>query len=219
MPPKTRSTSILIPAYNEAERVASVVAVALASQVGEVLVVDDGSSDATAEVARAAGARVHRLASNHGKGAALFAGAELLTSDIIILLDADLTGLTVAHIHALLAPVLAGEVEMARAIFTAGRWQTNFSQRITPILNGQRALKRQALLAIPELASSRYGVEIAITRHAREQGWRCCDVELAGVSQIMKEEKRGWWQGIRQRLSMYRDILHTIWQKNKNQHP
>lgn len=207
------SVGILIPAYNEAARVATVVTVALASQLGEVLVVDDGSSDATTEVARAAGARVHRLDVNQGKGAALYEGAMQLSSECIILLDADLLGLTAEHIHVLLAPVLAKEVEMARGIFTAGRWQTNFSQRIIPILNGQRALKRQDLLAIPELASSRYGVEIAITHHARKQGWRCRDVALAGVSQVMKEEKRGWLQGVRQRLGMYRDIVHHAVQR------
>lgn len=206
-----KTSAVLIPAYNEAERIAEVIAVALASQHGEVMVVDDGSSDATSQVAQQAGARVHRLERNSGKGAALAAGARLLQSDVVILLDADLVGLTPAHIQKLAAPVLSAEVTMTRGIFTAGRWQTNFSQRVMPILNGQRALPREALLEVAHLAESRYGVEITISHHARMQQWSCRDVPLAGVSQIMKEEKRGWYQGVRQRLGMYKEIAAAWW--------
>ncbi len=81
----------VIPAYNEASRVAQVVRDAL-RYVNRVIVVDDGSTDATAEEARAAGALVLRHMENCGAGAATMTGldaARALGADTVITLDAD----------------------------------------------------------------------------------------------------------------------------------
>jgi len=84
---------ILIPAYNEAERIAAVIAdVLVAALAMPVLVVDDGSRDDTAAVAEAAGATVLRQTPNQGKGAALRAGMRWALEhghDGVITLDAD----------------------------------------------------------------------------------------------------------------------------------
>ena len=80
-----------IPAYQAAPSVGAVARGALA-ELAEVLVVDDGSTDGTAEEARAAGARVHSFPENRGKGAALaFAFADLFArgADGVVTLDAD----------------------------------------------------------------------------------------------------------------------------------
>jgi glycosyltransferase involved in cell wall biosynthesis len=80
----------LIPAYEEAARIADVVAAA--HRHLPVLVVDDGSTDATAQLAERAGARVIRQVPNAGKGAALCAGFRVALDegvDAVITLDAD----------------------------------------------------------------------------------------------------------------------------------
>lgn len=86
-----------IPAFNCAPTIGRVVAGCL-EHVGAVIVVDDGSSDGTAEAAQAAGARLERLATNQGKGAALRRGLELALAgspaapsapEAIVLLDGD----------------------------------------------------------------------------------------------------------------------------------
>jgi glycosyltransferase involved in cell wall biosynthesis len=87
--------SIVIPAYNEARRLPATLAGWRAFLGGqlyswELLVVDDGSRDATAEVAEAAGARVLRLGRNQGKGGAVRAGVLAAQGDIIAYADADL---------------------------------------------------------------------------------------------------------------------------------
>lgn len=210
---------MVVPAYNEAATIAPVVRAALAAGVGPVLVVDDGSSDGTADVAQAAGADVVRLGVNRGKGGALQAGALAAGEDVLVLLDADLVGLRPEHVHALADPVLAGEVDMTRGIFAGGRFRTSLAQRVTPQLSGQRALRREALLGVPGLGASRYGVEVAITRHAIGCGWRFVDVPLAGVSQVMKEEKLGRWTGFLARLKMYRDVLLTLVSRRGKGHP
>lgn len=202
---------VLIPAYDEAAQVATVIGVARTAAIGPVFVIDDGSSDRTAAVARAAGATVLRLESNVGKGGALAAGATARDEDVLVLLDADLTGLRPEHVRALAAPVRDGTVDMTRGVFEGGRWVTTMAQQVVPVLNGQRAVRRDLLLTVPGLAASRYGVEIAITDHARRAGWRTRDVPLPGVSQVMKEEKRGWWRGQRIRWRMYGEILTQAW--------
>jgi len=81
----------LVPAYQAADTVAEVVEATLRI-LAEVVVVDDGSTDRTAERARGAGAVVLRLGSNRGKGAALRAGfRHVLETDAdgVLTLDAD----------------------------------------------------------------------------------------------------------------------------------
>lgn len=205
---------MLIPAFDEAATVASIVTTALRAALGQVLVIDDGSTDGTADAARQAGAEVLVLPNNRGKGGAVVAGAEHVSADVVVLLDADLVGLEPRHVAELADPVLADAVDMTRGVFAGGRWSTTTAQRITPQLNGQRAVRRELLLAIPGLERTRYGIEIAITEWARRRRWRQRDVMLEGVSQVMKEEKRGWLRGAAVRLQMYADILRTMIQRN-----
>lgn len=206
----TPEAVVLIPALDEAGTVSTVIGVARQAQVGPVVVVDDGSSDATADVAAAAGAEVVRLEHNLGKGGAVAAGARARRERVVVLLDADLIGLTPEHVRSLAEPVLRGAADMTRGVFVQGRWRTNVAQQLVPILNGQRALRRTDLLDVDGLDDSRYGIEVAISDHAKRRDWVVHDVPLAGVSQVMKEEKRGPWRGTLIRLRMYAEILGHV---------
>jgi len=82
--------SVVIPAYNEEDAVAQVVgALCQARRWHEVLVVDDGSTDGTAERAAAAGARVVRHPYNKGNGAAIKTGIREARGEVILFMDAD----------------------------------------------------------------------------------------------------------------------------------
>jgi glycosyltransferase involved in cell wall biosynthesis len=109
-------TVAIIPAYNEGSRVAQVVRDAL-GYVDRVIVVDDGSTDDTAEHARAAGALLVRHIENSGAGAATMTGIEAaraIGADAIITLDADEQH--DAHdIPALLAPIREGRADIVFA--------------------------------------------------------------------------------------------------------
>ena len=198
--------TVLIPAYNEEETIGQVVE-AVKPAGFPVVVVDDGSSDRTAERAAAAGAQVVRLPTNRGKGGAYAAGLAEVASPYVILLDADLTGLKPEHLLVLLDPLLEGEADMAVGVFRGGRWLSDIGNRITPQLSGQRALARDRLRELPGLAQARYDVELKLTRHARSRGWRVRYVPLEGVGQKLKEEKRGLLAGLAHRLRMYLQIL------------
>ncbi len=207
---------ILIPAFNEEAGVAKVIETALASRLGPVLVVDDGSDDNTTEVALEADANVLKLIKNQGKGGAVFAGAQTLDTEVILMIDADLTGLTTEHLHDLAKPVLRGDFDMTRGVFTGGRLSTTAAQQIAPFLNGQRALLREKLLALPDFRDARFGVEVIITQGAEDHNWRWQNIALKDVSQVMKEEKRGFIQGVQYRIKMYYDLIST-WLNLKRQ--
>ena len=87
---ETSAVSILIPAFNEAESIASVVAeLRAAGPWHEILVVDDGSSDETAALAAAAGATVVRHPYNKGNGASVKSGIRHATGEYILIIDGD----------------------------------------------------------------------------------------------------------------------------------
>jgi glycosyltransferase involved in cell wall biosynthesis len=88
--PLTTLTSIVIPAFNEAASLRSLVAALLGIATWhEVMVIDDGSTDATADEASAAGARVIRHPYNKGNGAAVKTGVRQATGRFILIVDAD----------------------------------------------------------------------------------------------------------------------------------
>ena len=77
--------SAIVPAYNEAERIGAVLEPLLAApSVDEIVVVDDGSTDGTAEVAQRYGVKVVRLGENRGKGAAMAAGVREANGDTLL---------------------------------------------------------------------------------------------------------------------------------------
>jgi len=198
----------IIPAYNEERTVAEVVKAVLESGVAdEVIVVDDGSDDATAEVAREAGARVVSLPQNRGKGAAMKAGALESDAAILVFLDADLTGLCREHLVCLVDPVLKEGYDMTVGVFDEGRFATDMAQKIAPFLSGQRAMHRSIILDLPQIERTGYGVEVALSRYAEQRGLKVKRVELKRLAQVIKEEKRGFIKGFRARLKMYWEII------------
>lgn len=205
------SVSAVIPAYNEENTIGDIVRVVRqAPEVDEVIVVSDGSRDKTATEARLAGARVIELPENMGKGGAMHIGAKNSQSEFVLFLDADLVGLTVGHVQSLIHPVLEENTEMTVGIFEKGRIATDLAQLVAPYLSGQRVLKKDLLREISDLEACRFGVEVALTQYARENGVRVQEVELAGMTHIMKEEKMGLVRGLAARMKMYWDIAKVM---------
>jgi hypothetical protein len=194
--------AVVIAARNEADRVrATVAAAAGLAGVGLVVVVDDGSRDATAALARQAGAAVMRHPGNQGKGAAMETGAEAVRlidqrehrdrPRHLLFLDADL-GDTAARAAPLIDPVMAGTADMTIAVFAAtvklgghglvvglsgaGIRRATGWQPKQP-LNGQRCLTRAAFEAARPLAHG-WGVETALTIDLLRQGLRVTEVEV-----------------------------------------
>jgi glycosyltransferase involved in cell wall biosynthesis len=103
--------TVIIPALNEANNIRPLVQELMATQPLEIIVVDNGSSDATAAEARRAGAKVIHEP-RRGYGYACAAGAEAAqAADILVFMDADYSFLP-NEMPRLLAPILAGEADL-----------------------------------------------------------------------------------------------------------
>ena len=183
---------VLIPAHNEAARIADTVRAARSiAGVSRVMVVDDGSEDGTADAAKAAGAQVIEILNNVGKGAALEHGAKRAEdADIVLLLDGDL-GATAAQGSLLLAPVIAGEADMTIATFPKPSAKAGFGLvmrlaragitamggpfEATAPLSGQRAITAECMTLTRPFATG-YGVEVALTVRALRHGMRLMEV-------------------------------------------
>lgn len=222
----------VIPAYNEAGRIGDVLrAVAASKLVDEIIVVTDGCSDSTAEEARGVAARVEELFNrklsfrvfelkqNIGKGGAMTYGAHRTDADVLLFLDADLIGIKSGQVDGLLAPMLHENVDeradMTLGLFGAPRgglfgWWLGVCHRNVAAITGQRAIRRDVFLAIPDLTRSRFGVEIAITRYVHAWKLRVDGVPLHDVTHPIKEEKIGVLKGLRHRVNMYGEIIFYV---------
>ncbi|MDE2126372.1 MAG: glycosyltransferase family 2 protein [Armatimonadetes bacterium] len=204
--------TVLIAAWNEAERIGETLRAlaALTANITQILVVDDGSTDSTVEVARASGATRVISIRHAGKGAALMAGIPLIDEDTALLLDADL-GKSVAAVAELLRPIEAGEADLAIAILPGSggprrgrgmvvrlaRWGIRRLTGFTAVapLSGQRAIRRCML---PERLPRGWGVEVAATIDALRRGARVVEVEADFTHRVTGNSVAGWRHRARQ---------------------
>jgi len=181
----------IIPAFNEERTIGDVVGtVKRCPLVDDVIVVSDGSRDATVLVARARGARVIELHENLGKGGAIAVGLGCTEAQVILLLDGDLVGLTRHHVEDLLRPVLSGTAEVC-----VGQIESDLMQTLFPNFSGQRALRRRIFEEIPNLENTGFGIEAVLSRHVKTSGLRTCTVPLGHLTHIPKQEKHGFLRG------------------------
>lgn len=204
--------SAIVPAYNEAERIGAVLWPLLqAPSVGEIIVVDDGSTDGTAHRARSFGVRVISLPINCGKSVALDRGVQAALYETLLFLDADLVGLRPDHIERMIRTYIEDGRDMVVGVFRKGRLNTDLAQTIAPYLSGQRVLSKSLWRKLRrKIHTLDFGVEIALTKLALKENWTQGFVELDGVTHVMKEEKFGLSRGLVSRFKMYGDIVRSV---------
>lgn len=204
---------VVVPAFNEGPRVGKVLDLLSGlSWLNRVVVVDDGSRDNTTPVAQSFdGSVLLQHNRNLGKGAALENGlARLKDMDAVLFLDADLVGLNESHLKALLEPINRNpKIGMVVGAFRRGRWHVDLQQKYFAVLNGQRALSRAFLDALPDLSWSRYGVEVLLSSFASRKAFPVAEAYLHGLTHVLKEEKFGLVSGFRLRLQMYQEVLRA----------
>ena len=195
-PKKYQKVSVIIPAYNEEETVATVIEVVKkVSFVDEIIVVNDGSSDNTESEAIKAGARVINHAVNKGKGEALQTGYREAECDIIAFIDADIYNLTSHKVESIIKPILDGETDITKTKFSRA------SGRVTeltakPLLNfffpeisfeqplsGQFAARKEVLKRIN--FEKDYGVDVGIVIDADVLGISIKEVDIGAIEHDM----------------------------------
>ncbi len=208
--------SVLVPVYNEAATVADALKRILAVDYPcelEVVVVDDGSVDATASLLDAvddARVQVVQHAANRGKGAAIRTAAEHATGDYMIICDADLE-YAPEEIPGLLAPVLAGEAQVVYGTRTFGShtaysfWYVVGNKAVTMFANVvydswisdlETCFKLMPLALYRELdiVSAGFGMEAEVTGKLLGRGIRPYEVPISYKARSREEGKKLTWK-------------------------
>jgi glycosyltransferase involved in cell wall biosynthesis len=212
--------SVIIPALNEAESIGRVLGEIPWERVAECIVVDNGSTDGTAEIARAAGARV--VESARGYGAACKAGADgaLPTSDILVFMDGDGSDV-IADLDRLVGPVERDEADfvigsrrrgtrepgsmLASQVFAGWLvgWLLWMTQGVRYTDMGPfRAIRRTALERL-QMAERTYGWNLEMQVKACQHGLRIVEIpvdyrrRLAGTSKVSGDFRASVRAGVR----------------------
>jgi glycosyltransferase involved in cell wall biosynthesis len=221
--------SIVIPAYNEAERVGPSLAtiaahVAHRGAAVEVLLVDDGSTDGTEAAARAAAAKlglrfsVLRCTPNRGKGFAVRAGMRAARGRAVLFTDTDLS-VPISHLERFEARLARGDADVViGSRHAAGaqivRHQPAARERLGTVF---RDLAR--LLVVPDISDFTCGFKIfrrdaaqAVSVLQRLSGWGF-DVEILLIARRLglrvAEEPVEWTNDARTRVRLGRDVLRS----------
>jgi glycosyltransferase involved in cell wall biosynthesis len=208
-------TAAVIPAFNEAASIAEVVR-GIDGLVDKVIVVDDGSTDATAARARAAGAEVIVHPHNLGKGRAVRTGLTQVAAEAfthVLLLDGDMQHVPqeasrlIAEAARTGADAVLGERQFSRDAMPASRYHTNtigswaLSSFVgLPIRDTQcgfRLFRIDALRGL-QLKATSYDIETEMLIKVRRRGGRVTSVPVTAV-----------YGGQRSKLRPIRDTTRT----------
>jgi glycosyltransferase involved in cell wall biosynthesis len=211
--------SFLIPAYNEDRTIGEVLARIDALDLEkQVVVVDDGSSDDTAAIARASGATVISQA-NTGKGAAIRAAIAAADGDIAVIQDADME-YDPAEVPELIEPIVRGWADVVFGSRLRGGkpqrahlfWHlvgNRFLSLLTNVLynttlsdmeTGYKAFRLDVLRSL-ELTEDRFGIEPEITAKVCKRRLRIYELPISYYGRSREEGKKITW----------RDGLRAVW--------
>ena len=187
--------SIIIPAYNEADKIKDTLeSIIDISEINEIIVVDDGSSDNTVQIASSVKntkIKVCKLDKNRGKGYALNYGLKIAmeNADIIGFLDGDL-GSSSSEVKKLITPILNDEADVIIAKFPAAKKKGGLGfvkglakesvlnmtgVELDATLSGQRIFKKEVLEKFEEIPFG-YGVEVGMTIDILKHGYKIKEV-------------------------------------------
>jgi phosphoserine phosphatase len=191
-PPLVACATVVIPALNEAARIASVVRHALADPAtAEVIVIDDSSIDDTARLALDAGTKVI-TSTMLGKGASMRDGVGAASRDLIVFLDGDLAGLRPNIVTDLCRPLMLGDGDFVKARFgrVGGRVTELTAKPMLKVffpeladfaqpLGGLIAARASLLKALS--FENGYGVDIGLLIDAHRAGARMVEVDIGSL--------------------------------------
>jgi glycosyltransferase involved in cell wall biosynthesis len=200
----------VIPARNEVLTVATNVSAARACRyVRDVIVVDDGSTDGTGDMARAAGATVVRRDAEDGsKAHAMKEGVAASDADAILFVDADCIGLTSQHLDEICEPFVRGKAAMSLGTFDYGVW--NWVVLFMPHTTGERVIPRWVFEAIPPAKLDGFTIETKINEVVAEGRLPTVARVMKGVTHRTKREKFGPVEGWKRSFDMFKDIFGLI---------
>lgn len=200
----------IVPAYNEAPRIGAVLEVLTQTpSISETIVVDDGSTDGTSEVARRFPVHILRREKNGGKGSAMELGVASTSADIIFFSDADVRGLTPEIIGHIIEPVEQGAYDMFVGIHHRGMYKLPLILRLFPHIGGERSLRREIWDSLPPFFKKDFRIEVGLNFWTHNYGKGFGYRAFPELVRTIKEHKYGYAEGFRRRIGMILDIAYT----------
>ncbi len=200
----------IIPALNEEANIGNVLKVLLSSKyLDEIILVDDGSQDKTAEIGRKLKVKVVKLSENGGKGNAMKQGVKSTDAKIIVFFDADLIGLTKNHIFSLVYPIVKNEADMCVGMRDRLWGLPKLIAKMDPLMaiGGERAVKRDLFEKIPDKFLQGFAVETALNYYCSVKKLPVKYVVLPDLKVVIKEKKWGFAKGFLSRIKMIFEII------------
>lgn len=207
---ETRKSKVaaIVPAYNEAETIREVLQVLAATPlISEILVVSDGSTDQTVEIAREMGMRTIHLRQNQGKGLAMAVGVAHTDAEILTFVDGDILNLTSGQLTGLIEPVIDGRSDMNVGVRDRGPALNDWQRQHGPLLSGIRCLRREIFEAVPETHLEGFAIETGLNWACAELGMTITTTLLHNLKHLVKEKKRGLVRGFRARMRMFAAVF------------
>jgi len=200
------SYDVVISARNEERTIGGVIAAAREARgVGDVIVVDDHSTDTTREAAAAAGARVVTSRGREDKAQAMATGVAASSSRIQVFFDGDILNVQPQHFEGLAQPIIEGPYVLSCGLVDYG-FRNRLFLRLPPI-TGLRAVRRDIFEAIPPEKLRGFQIEIMINEVVARGGMPCTIRVLSGAGHLTKLRKEGLRKGLPQHLRMTVELL------------
>ncbi len=206
--------SAIIAAYNEEKTIAEVLTVLTRKRlIDEIIVVSDGSTDSTVDIARTFDVTTIALRENRGKGYAMRVGVEYARHDVLFFVDGDMFNLTDDHIAALIRPVLRDECDMNIGVRSRGPIRNFFhlQMKVGPVLSGIRVMRRGVWDTVPVRYQERFKIEAALNFFCSQAGFRQRQTVIHNLGHLIKETKRGVLPGLTARWEMSREVFLLHW--------
>ncbi len=196
-------------AKNEAQRIGNVLKpICHHPLIGEIIVVCDGCIDNTAEIARSYGANVIEQKKSQGKALAVKVGLASAKYDTILLLDADLVGLTEKNVTDLVWPVLSGKVDFTLSI--RGNSSHIFKLLGIDFCSGERVIGKELLASSGFWSQPKvgYGLEVLMNNSLLKRHKKFITVSMPNLHHLTKSQKmfrlKGWMRDIGMWLNIFR---------------
>jgi len=206
----------IIAAYNEENTIADVLAILTRNTlIDEVIVVSDGSTDATVDIARQfEGVRTIALRENRGKGYAMRVGVDNASHDIFFFVDGDMYNVSDAHIEALVLPVLRDACDMNIGVRNRGPMLNylHLQMQCGPVLSGIRVMRRAVWETVPVQYMERFKIEAALNCFCSRSGFRQQHTVIHNLDHVLKESKRGLFDGLRARWDMTSEVFVLLFE-------
>ena len=206
--------SAIIAAYNEEKTIAEVLGVLTKSAwIDEIIVVSDGSTDRTVEIARSFDVTTIALRENRGKGHAMRVGVDYARHDVLFFVDGDMFNVTDEHIESLLLPVLHDECDMNIGVRNRGPVRNFFhlQMKVGPVLSGIRVMRRAVWETVPVRYQERFKIEAALNFFCSRAEYRQRQTVIYDLGHLIKENKRGLGPGLAARWEMTREVFLLHW--------